>query len=362
MEIQEYIDTYAYVLVRIAAAKAKAVTLDDMNNLIGCSSIESFKQALAEIDEDITIDILNSSKDLEKTLHQVFFKYAAIIIKNSPRECQEFMVKYMQKYEVENLKDIVVAKLVSLDSQSIREGIYYQVEDMLKTTRNLENALNAENLDELIYWYRKTPYHGILHEIQDRYNKTHEIFFVYAFLDKFYIDDFNLLLDQHSRWNRGAGKIIKFFVGKFTDFYNLSTTIRAIDYNFTWDELELLLSIHENERLVSKQSIKELFSIGPNMHGLTRKLKEIVKAYQLGQNLTGIISEDRLIHSLKNFYFCLYRAFTHSLKFKQDHELCDVIMFIIKKEIEIDNLVTIFEGIKNNYERKKLKKYIIQEI
>ncbi|MHA1999307.1 MAG: V-type ATPase subunit [Promethearchaeota archaeon] len=365
MEIHEYNETYAFVLVKIASARSKTIKPRSMDILIDSKNIDDFKRKLSEMYADTPADLLTSSKDLEQTFHQVFFKYGMNIVKNAPKECQEFLIKYFQKYEVENLKNLLISKLVNVDSSSVKENLFFEVEKMLKTSKLMIRALKSETIEEIIYMYRNTRFHKIIHEIEERYNHTHEVFFVYSLLDKFFIEDFNGLLERHHKWTRSQRDLISFFIGTLTDYYNLSTVFRSINHDFSWNEIELVIT---SESLFHKITLRDLKSIfekrkEPNAVAAFQEiLVRIARRYQYGSNFEEIFQNSRYVPSLKQFYYNIQLKETNSLRFKGEHGIGEVIMFIIKKEIEIDNLVMIFEGIKNKFDREEIREFLIKEV
>lgn len=362
MSITELIDDYSYILVKISAAKAKMVSYEQMMKLIESRDMSEFKNILSNIEQDISPSLINSSKDLEKSFHGIFFDYLETLIKNSPRECQEFLLKYLQKYELENLKDLVVGKLIGIDANTIRERIFLKVEDILHTTEIIEDAIKMDSLKEVIFLYRKTQYHELLHELESRYEATGELFFIYALLDRFYIQDFNNLLHEHAKWRSIEKKIARFFIGTLTDSYNLNIVLRGINHDFQWGEIELLLVDGKHAYVIGEDKLQDLYKIGKNKDEIFKKVKNYLENYTYSQKALKVLKKSMLIHSIRTFYHNLTIAYFNTLKFKSGHELSEVIAFMIRKEVEIDNLVTIMEGVKNNYDRDKLKKYLIKEV
>jgi len=362
MAINEVIDDYAFILVKLAAAKERMIKLDRLMDLTMSKDLDDFKLRLSRDQEDLPADIIKNSKDLEESFRDIFFNYIHMMIHDAPRSCQLFVFTFVQKYETDNLKNLIVGKIANIEEKSIKERIIFQVETILHTDKIIKDALKAGSLEEIIYLYRKTQYYDILRELGNRYKTTKEVFFIHALLDQYYIKLFNQFLHKRVHGGREYGEILKFFVGTLTDFYNLSMVIRGLSYAFEWSEVELLLTTATETFKVKIDDIKRIHKIGDNKEEIVNELKKFGARYPGGDKLVSLIYPDRIVQSLKKFYFNMQLLHLKSFKFQKGNEISQVIAFLLRKEMEIDNLVTVFEGIKNDFDRISLKEYLITEV
>ncbi|MHA1792186.1 MAG: V-type ATPase subunit [Promethearchaeota archaeon] len=363
MELQSSIGTSAYIIIKVAAAKNKLINKNQFLELASSENIEQYKEKLVEIEKDISSTVVESSKDLEKTLYQIFFNYASTLIKYSPKDCQYVLINYIQKYEIENLKNLLIGKLVNIDYGTINERLFYEIEEILHTEKLIKTAMKVSTIEEMIYLYRATEYHDILHEIETRYRRTKEVFFIYAYLDRYFVDNLGSSLPVHKYMDpSNESFFVGLIIGTLVDFYNISTIMRAAFHEFTWEEVEILLTSSNSFYKVKMNDLKNLYEISRDNERCYEAFKKICLRYPSGQKYVDIIEKKILLHSLKKFYFNIRAYHSKLMKIKNLFDIGNILMFLMEKETEIQNLVTIFEGIKNDIPRKELENYLIYKV
>ncbi|MHA1369857.1 MAG: V-type ATPase subunit [Promethearchaeota archaeon] len=363
MPLQEIQDNYAYVLVKLAAARSRILTWPQLKSLIEARNLPEFNSIISSFNLDLPSELIARSQDFEKAFYHSFFNSFREIIKNAPSECIDVIEKYMMKYEIENLKNLIIGKLVDIDANVIRDRLYFELEELLKTEKIIKFALDAKTIEEVIYLFRNTPYHRILHEIENRYRALNEIFFLYSLLDKYFIDSFNSILKfQRGSWPATRKQLIRNFVGIETDYYNLSTIFRGLNHNFSWEEIEIIISNKNAFFQVKLQDLKDIFHAKGDIEATMKILYKIASRYRFGSNLIQILDESMIVHSLKIFFYNLKLKLTKLFKMNDENELSNLLEFIIREEAEIENLVMIFEGIKYDFDRDLLRKFLIKEV
>jgi vacuolar-type H+-ATPase subunit C/Vma6 len=337
-------------MVRVVAARGKIIRAEQLADLIRCTSIEEFKQKLAGFDLDLPADAISNSKDLEKTFHDIFFKYINLIIYNAPHECQEFVIQYIEKYAIDNLKTLVVGKILDMDEKDLEEHINLPVERIMKTEGLITEAVKHAKLEKMLYIYKQTKYGALLKDLVSQYTKTKEIFFIYALLDRYYIENLNFMLIHHAHWSNIDKNFAKTFVGTLTDFYNIMCAFRGQINGFSQAEIRIIKTPVQFEYQVHDDDFNRLYSQGSDREKIVGVLKDILSRYPGGGEYVGLISPDRITTSLHQFFYNIFLRHVRLLRFEPGHELGEVLAFLLEKEAEIDNLITIFEGVKNDIE------------
>lgn len=358
LAISERIDNYAYILVRITAARGRLLRVDQLEDLTKCVSVDDFKLKLASSKQDMSAETINNSKDLEKAFQDVLFDYINLIINNAPHECQEFVMQYIEKYAIENLKALVVGKILSTSESELKERIFFPVERIMRTEKTILEALRHAELEQVLYIYKRTRYGELLKDIVSQYEKTREVFFVYALLDKHYIENLNLMLLYHTHWSHASRDFVKIFVGTLTDFYNLVCAIRGQMNDFTQTEIRIITTPAQFHYRVYYDDFNTLYKQGSDKEKIAEILKNILRRYPCGAKYTDIISPDRIMRSLRQFYYRVLLTQVRKNRFEQGQELGGIIAFLIEKEAELDNLVTIFEGVKNNIDPETIRSFL----
>ncbi len=354
MAIVEHIDDYSYVMVRVVAARGKIIRAEQLADLIKCTSLEEFKQKLAGFQSELSAEAINSSKDLEHTLQDTFFKYINLIIYNAPHECQEFVTQYIEKYVIDNLKTLVVGKILNMNEKDLNERINFPIERIMKTEGLITEAVKHANLEKMLYLYKSTKYGLMLKDLVSQYTKTKEIFFIYALLDRYYIDNLNSMLIHHVHWSNIDKDFARIFVGTLTDFYNIVCAFRGQVNGFSQAEIRIIRTSAQFEYKVHEDDFNRIYSQGPDREKIVGVLKDILSRYPGGGGYVGLISSERIMSSLRHFFYNIFLRQERLLRFEPGHELGEVLAFLLEKEAEIDNLITIFEGVKNNIEPQKI--------
>ncbi len=369
MESSQHFNDYAYVSVKLAAARTKLIKPQQMSDLLNSGNMTEFMSRMMnaqKISREFSTDAIINSNNLEKTLRDVFFQYMAMFVNHSPAECALLLVMYLQKYEVENLKNLVVSKLVNLDAATLRNNLFLQVETILRTEKVLGVAINAKNLEELIYIYRKTRYHDILHDVEIRYKNTNEIFFVYAILDRFYFETLRRYFDDHPRTRDRDDEFLRRFIGLLIDVYNITMVLRGVNFDFDWRETEFLLVPNKSVSKVSVELLSEMHEIGQDPERMESKIKTAVENHSWAKKFARLITHERLGHSMKSFQFnALLKMFHHVIRTDSStsqSKFAAILSFMIRKEMEIENIMTIYKGIRNGFASSVIKNYLIDEI
>lgn len=347
MAIEQRIDDYSYIIVRVNAARAKLLRAEQLDDLAKSPTTEEFKQKLATYYRDLTADAINNSKDLENTLYDALFKYLNLILYNAPHECQEFLVQYIEKYAFMNLKTLLIGKILKKEPREIKERIYHPIERLLKTDGIMDDALKATSMEGVIYQYKRTRYGQIMKDIMSQYSKNQEIFFIYSGFDKAYIENLNMLLLFHEHWSHARNEFLRIFIGTLTDFFNLVTCIRAQLNHFDWQEIKRITTPVQLYYKVFFNDFEQLFALKEDTVKIIDTLKKIALRYPEGYRFTNYLSPDKIMVGLRQFYYNVLLSDIRRHRFESGNELADIIAFMVEKEAEIENLITIFEGIKN---------------
>lgn len=361
MAESEIFDDYTYVLVKIAAAKGVLINNRQFLELVESKNLDEFKSKLASVQKDLSAEVIHGSKDLEVSCRNVFFNYILKIVQNCPFTCQTFVMNYLQKYQIENIKIVLAGKIANIDEMTLRERINFQVEAIFHMENLIRDALHVGKFEDVIFIYSRTPYHEILREIQKRYEATKEIFFIYALLDRFYIRSLYKTIEDN-RWSQQELDVIKIYAGTMADFYNLSMVLRGINNNFEWNEVEVLLTGLNETFKIKHDDLKAIHRIGKDSVKVADELKALGKLYPGGSTFTFSIDPAHVINSLKKFYYNVQLSYLRKRLLNEGYEFAEIISFILRKEAEIDNIITILEGIKTDTDRETLKEYLIIQV
>nr|MDO8118352.1 V-type ATPase subunit [Candidatus Sigynarchaeota archaeon] len=367
MATSQLFDDYAYVSVKVVSAKSKLLKPHHVLELLSAGTVTEFISRFTTMQKtlnELVPEQVHNSTDLERTLRDAFFKYMVMLVNHSPEECAGLLIQYLQKYEIENLKTLLASKIVNLDATALRDGLYFQVEAMLHSDKIIRGAMNAQTLEEIIYLYRKTSYHDVLHDVETRYKKTNELFFVYAILDRFYIENLSRYYQAHEHAFKNHA-IFERFIGLLIDVYNITMVVRSVNHGFEWREAEILLVPDNAASKVGIKQLHGLHEIGPDPEGMERKIRSIIGSHAWTKPYTSLIIQERIGHSLKSYlYVSLLKACQIPIRNDSstaESSLARVLSFVIRKEMEIENILTIFKGVQHGFDVNMIKKYLFTD-
>ena len=235
-----------------------------------------------------------------------------------------FLQSYLLKFEIQNLKQIVIGLILGIDYEEKRKNINFLVETYLDNTEFIEEMLKLTNLDEIQLFLKKTIYNIPIREGLLYYIKKKEIFVLEAFLDQLY---YTRLRDQVKRLNKKEEIMISLLVKYKTEVYNLNVIYRGIINNI--DRKLLSQFLVDNYLFLSEGILDSLLNL-PNvdefMSNITYYLNNTSETRQLFLRLN--LDKKHIIRSIEEFYFTYYFK-------KFEIKVDDIDMFTISKILEV---------------------------
>ena len=292
-------------------------------------------------------------EDIELALYNNYIKMVGKIMLYSPQNMRVFLKNYLQKFEIMNIKQIIIASVLGMDLKSKRQKVNFQVEEYLDNIEFIEDLLKISSLEEFQLFFKKTSYNIPISEGISYFKNYNEIFVLEAFLDKFYYEK---MISQLKNLNTKEQKIIADFVKYKTEIYNINIIYRGlknkiekelltqfiVDYYLFLDKgkIDYLLTIEDPDKLVSL------------IENYIKNIREIKRFFK-----NVVIDQEHLVHSIEKIYLKYY---FRKLKIQMDDidliTIFRILELIIKKENEIrfDIIPKVIEIINKKYERLKL--------
>ena len=266
----------------------------------------------------------NTIEDIEAALNNNYIKLIGKILHYSPQNMRIFLRNYLMKFEIHNLKQIIISLILGINQEEKRKHINFLVEEYLDNTEFIEELLKFTSLDEIQLFLKKTKYNIAIREGILYFKKNKEIFILEAFLDQLYYKQLNVQLEN---LNKKEKTIISLFVKYKTEIYNINMIYRGIKNNIDRKLLSqflvnnyLFLDESKLERLLNLDNLDEFISI------IKEYLKNIKETKPFFIKLK--INQKHLIRSIEQFYITYYFK---KFKIKID----DIDFFTIYKILEI---------------------------
>jgi len=327
----------------------------DDNSLQNFNKVKNINKVLESINRfypDLKIKKI-SIENIELALYDNYIKMVGKIMLYSPPNMRLFLKNYLLKFEIINIKQIIIGSILGLELKKKKQKVNFQVEEYLDNTEFIEEMLKITSLDEFQLFFKNTKYKIPIREGISYFKNYKEIFVLEAFLDKFYYEN---MINQLKNLNTKEKKIIIDFVKYKTEIYNINTIYRGLKNNVEKELLaQFLIDYYlflDKGKIDYLLGIKDLNILISLIENYIRNVKEIKRFYK---NI--VIDQEHLVHSIEEIYLKYYFK-----KFKIRIDDIDLITIfrilelIIKKENEIRfNIIPkVIEIINKKFEELKL--------
>ncbi|MHA1236007.1 MAG: V-type ATPase subunit, partial [Promethearchaeota archaeon] len=211
------IPSYAYTFIKIDYLKNLIIDPETLRKFKTIYNIESFIETIRPYYPNLEIKEF-TIENIEIALLDHYIRLVGKILNFSPQNMRIFLQSYLLKFEIQNLKQIVIGLILGIDYEEKRKNVNFLVETYLDNTEFIEEMLKLTNLDEIQLFLKIRE--GLLY-----YIKKKEIFVLEAFLDQLY---YTRLRDQVKRLNKKEEIMISLLVKYKTEVYNLNVIYRGI--------------------------------------------------------------------------------------------------------------------------------------
>ncbi|MFX1313574.1 MAG: V0D/AC39 family V-type ATPase subunit, partial [Promethearchaeota archaeon] len=167
-------------------------------------------------------------EEIEKTLFHTYIKLIGRIIFISPRNMRIFLKNYLIKYEIMNIKRIILGTILGMSISEKSLLVNKLVEKYLDKTEFIDELIEISSLDEIQFFMRQTKYNKAIREGILYFKNTKEIFVLEAFLDQFYYEN---LRNEIKNLAQKEKIIITLYLKLISEIYNLKTIYRGIKNN-----------------------------------------------------------------------------------------------------------------------------------
>jgi vacuolar-type H+-ATPase subunit C/Vma6 len=301
---------------------------------------------------------LNVSKftigEIEKALYHIYIKLIGKIMLFSPISMRNFLKFYLLKYEIMNIKQLIIGSIVGLSKKEKSKNINFLVEEYLDNTDFIKKLSELSDLSEIQLLMRRTKYNKAIREGILYFRNNNEIFVLEAFLDRLYYEN---LLKQKRIYNKKERTIIYSFINLIIEIYNLKTIYRGIKNNI---EPKILIQfVVHNYQFFNQQVIKKLVNL-KDVEVFFDKVEDYLKNVEEIKDLSKRISfkREHFIWSLEGIY---QNYFFNKLKIKADDieyiTIFRIIELLIRKdkEIRFDILPLVIRILNAKYEILEFK-------
>ncbi|NVM18015.1 MAG: V-type ATPase subunit [Candidatus Lokiarchaeota archaeon] len=325
------IPSYAYTFIKLSIYQNLIIDDDTLRRLKTVYDIETFIDLIQPFYPNIEVKDY-TIEEIEGALMNNYIKLIGKIQQFSPLNMRKFLKNYLLKYEIQNLKQIIISLIIGMKQEERRKNINFLVEIYLDNTEFIEDLLKLTTLDEIQIFLKKTLYNIPIREGILYFKKNKEIFVLEAFLDQLY---FNHLREQVKNLNKKEKIMISLFVKYKTEIYNLNVIYRGIKNKI--DRKLLSQFLVDNYLFLNEDKLSYLLNLKTTddfLLSVEAFLRNVIKTDQIFIKLK--IDTKHIIRSIEQFYIDYYfKKFKIKIDDIDFFTIFKILEVLIKKEKEI---------------------------
>ncbi|MBD3193721.1 MAG: hypothetical protein GF317_01600 [Candidatus Lokiarchaeota archaeon] len=291
-------------------------------------------------------------EEIERSLYHIYIKLIGRILSYSPENMRDFLRDFLLKYEIMNLKEIILGTIIGISISEKKKNINFTIEKYLDNREFMENLVEIPTLDEIQLFLRTSKYNRPVREGIAYFRNTNEIFVLESFLDQLYYQN---LMKNTKIYDQYEKEMIGLFSKYITEIYNINIIYRGIINRI--DKKLLSQFLVDNHLFLEKEVLLNLLE-----NNNLKSFFNMLKSYLLKvDGLKGVkrLRED-LDHPIwvieelyQNYYFQKFELKIDNIAYSTIYRIFEL---IIKKEKEIKREImpnvirilhekfTIFEG------------------
>lgn len=321
---------YTYPNARVRARKGRLFTDKQYTEILESQNIEEVKNYLRGIPEYAKyIDEFPLEKALDTQLAETYDLIARIAPDNS-KDAFTFLLK---KWDIRNIKSIVIAKEAGLDQDETMDLLvpFGELSDRLNT------LVDTDNVDEVLNGLEGTDYAPILEDSLPKYKETGILLPLEASLDKYLLE--NLLKTAATPEDDNTSYLHE-YVGNLVDISNIKIILRAKADGLKFEDIEPYM-ISDGYQ-VREWKLKDLME-SEDVAGVVNGLEGTDYAPMLSDSLNDY-QETGSIATFETALDNHINETANRISLKNQFGIGPMIGFLNKKEKEIKNLKTIVRG------------------
>jgi vacuolar-type H+-ATPase subunit C/Vma6 len=323
------VPSYVYTFIKIGSLKQLIIDDNTLEKLKEFNEIEGFINFIEPFYPDLNIKE-NTIEEIEKALFHFFFNLIGDLISISPLNMRRFLKDYLVKYEIMNIKQIILGLIIGMNNEEISKNVNFLIEEYLENTDLIKKIIEAKTLEEIQLHMKPTKYNKVIREGFLYFKNYNEIFVLEAFLDQLYYEN---LSKRERILNKKEKKMISLFNSLNTEIYNINTIYRGIINKIDKKLLaqfiinnNLFLKTDDIENLLDQETLNDFFSIINEYLGSIHELKNKFDKLELKHPLWAL---ERIY---MNYYFTKSKLEINDI---ESLTIFRILELIIKKEKEI---------------------------
>jgi V/A-type H+-transporting ATPase subunit C len=337
---------YAYPNARVRARMGRLLTEKQLSEIIEADNVEEVKNYLRGLpDYAKYVDQYPLEKALDTQLAETYDTLAKI----TPAGIQPIFKVLLQKWDVTNIKSIIIAKESGLSRE--------ETADLLipfgELTGTMDKLLDAKTVTDIITGLEGTEYARVLDDALSEYENTGMILPLEASLDKYFLDN---LLTAASNPADESARVLHSYIGAQVDATNLSIILRSKVEGLKYDSIQPY--IVPNGYQIREWKLKDLME-AEDVGGVISSLEGTEYAQILADSLPEY-TKTGSVAPLETALDEQIRKTAKALSMKIPFGIGPIVGYLNKKDKEIRNLKVITRAKREiGFPNSKIKEMLI---
>ncbi len=322
---------------------------DTLKELREIGNIEDFIEFIKPYYPELKIQNY-TIEEIELELNRIFVKIVGKIMSFSPRNMRAFLKDYLLRFEIMNIKQIILGSLMGMGKEGKSKNINFLVEEYLENIEFIRGLLDKPSLDEIRVYMQGTMYNKAIREGLLYFRNYNEIFVLEAFLDQLY---YNKLKTRKRYLSKKEKKLIALFIDIMIEIFNLNMIYRGVLNNIDKNLLSqflvdnyLFLDAEKIQNLLNQKDINSFFIMVEKYYSNFEGIKEIYRKIGLRKehfhwSIEGLYT---------NYFFTKFKTVIDDIDYSTILRIVEVLMKK-EKEIQFDILPNVVNIIHEKYNR-----------
>ena len=321
---------YTYPNARVRARNGRLFGEKEISEIVESQNVDELKNYLRGTpDYAKYIDMYPLEKALDSQLAETYDLIARITPDNS-KEIFRFLLK---KWDIKNIKSIIIAKEAGLSQAETLDMIV----PFGELTDKLDSLIEAGNVTEVVNALEGTEYPKILEDAVPIYKETGLLLPLEDAMDKYILKN---LLRASATPEDDNTSLLHNYIGTMVDVANIKIIIRAKADNLKYEDIEAYM-ISDGYQ-VREWKLKELME-AEDVEGVISGLDGTDYAPLLSEAMADFNATSSMA-SFENSLDSYVVQTAKTISLKNQFGIGPMIGFLSRKEIEIKNLKIVARG------------------
>lgn len=294
-------------------------------------------------------------EEIEVALVNTYIKIIGKILRYAPENMRLFLKDYLLKYEITNIKQLILGSIVGIGVEEKEKNINFLVEEYLENSEFIRDLIAISSLDEIQFFMRGTKYNEAVREGIIYFKNNNEVFVLEAFLDQLY---YNNLIKKKKIFNKKERMLITLFVDYKTEIYNINMIYRGLKNKI--DKKLLIQFLVKNYLFLDKQKIDYFLNLKTPEKFISElddylKKKKQIKLFYIPLKFKTKNFMKTIERFYINYYFKQFKIQIDDIESSTIFKILEVLI-LKEKEIWFDVLPHVVKIINDRF--KVLKSYI----